>query len=311
MPELILSVDDVVKRFQRKTAVDGVSFAVGKGEIVGFLGPNGAGKTTTLRMIMGITAPDSGTIVYHGAHGRTAGGSIAIPKHRVGYLPEERGLYKEARVLEILLFLGGIKGLRPDVIKERALRWLHHFELGDYVNAKVNELSKGMAQKVQFIAAVLHEPELIVLDEPFSGLDPVNQDLFRDEIRRLAEGGAAVLLSSHQMNLVEEMCDRIFLINSGRRVLYGPLVDIKGQYGLHRVHLLTSDSDWALPPEVVELTEEATQNGNRWTCLLRSGVTPARFARALPVDAPVEELNVARISLHDIFVRMATGQGAA
>lgn len=320
MAELVLSVNNVVKQFQRKTAVDNVSFSVGKGEIVGFLGPNGAGKTTTLRMIMGITAPDSGTITFHGANsaaayrapggaGDGAGGNTTIPKHRVGYLPEERGLYKEARVLDILLFLSGIKGIRRHEARERALHWLHHFELGDYANAKVNELSKGMAQKVQFIAAVMHEPDLVVLDEPFSGLDPVNQDLFKNEIRKLAEAGAAVLLSSHQMNLVEETCDRIFLINAGRRVLYGPLLDIKSQYGLHRVHLYTNDAEWQLPG--TDLIEQATNNGARWTCLLRPNVTPAQFMRSLPEDAPIEEFNVARISLHDIFVRMATGREVA
>lgn len=302
----ILTVDNVVKRFHRKTAVDGVSFSVGKGEIVGFLGPNGAGKTTTLRMIMGITAPDSGTVTFH-----LDGAGDTVPKHRVGYLPEERGLYREARVLDILLFLAGIKGMDRNEAKAKALQWLERFELGDYAHAKVQELSKGMAQKVQFIASVMHEPDLVVLDEPFSGLDPVNQDVFKEEIRRLARTGAAVLLSSHQMNLVEETCDRIFLIHGGRRVLYGPLMDIKAQYGLHRVTIVVKDPAWRLPASVAALTEEATQEGGRWTCLLRADVTPARFMRSLPEDAPVEELNVARISLHDIFVRMATGQGAA
>lgn len=306
LSQRVLTVESVVKTFQRKTAVDRVSFSVDKGEIVGFLGPNGAGKTTTLRMIMGITAPDAGAITFHGTSGAPGG---AIPKHRVGYLPEERGLYKEARVLDILLFLSGIKGIPRDVGRRRALDWLSHFELGDYANAKVDELSKGMAQKVQFIAAVMHEPDLVVLDEPFSGLDPVSQDLFKYEIRKLADNGAAVLLSSHQMNLVEETCDRIFLINAGHRVLYGPLYEIKSEYGLHRVHLFTHDPDWHLPAS--DLIENVTQNGAHWTCLLRSDVTPTQFMRSLPADAPIEELNVARISLHDIFVRMATGREVA
>lgn len=305
-----LSVDGVIKRFHRKTAVDRVSFSVNPGEIVGFLGPNGAGKTTTLRMIMGITAPDEGTIGFHTPDGAGRDPNT-VPKNRVGYLPEERGLYKEARVLDILLFLAGIKGMDREEALGRAVRWLDHFELSDYVHAKVDELSKGMAQKVQFIAAVMHEPDLVVLDEPFSGLDPVNQDVFKEEIRALARRGAAVLLSSHQMNLVEETCDRLFLIHSGRRVLYGSLPEIKAKYGVHRVRMLVTDETWSLPEEATELVAEAQQDGNRWTCLLQADVTPARFVHALSAEAPIEELHVARISLHDIFVRMASGQGVA
>lgn len=306
MPETVLDVDSVVKRYHRKTAVDSVSFAVRRGEILGFLGPNGAGKTTTLRMIMGITAPDSGTITFHldgidNPH--------RVPKQRTGYLPEERGLYKEARVMDVLLFLASIKGLRRNEAKKRAVKWLEKFELAAYANAKVQELSKGMAQKVQFIAAVIHEPDLVVLDEPFSGLDPVNQDVFRAEIRALAERGAAVLLSSHQMNLVEETCDRIFLINNGRRVLYGSLVDIKAEHGLHRVNMLVSDPNWRF--DAPDIVQQANREGARWTCLLQPGVTPAQFMARLPEDAPVEEISIARTSLHDIFVRIASERTVA
>lgn len=305
MSQPVLSVESVVKQYHRKTAVDSVSFSVRRGEIVGFLGPNGAGKTTTLRMIMGITAPDFGRIEFN------IGGNAerGIPKQRIGYLPEERGLYKEARVLDILLFLASIKGMARDVAKERAIRWLERFQLSDYVNAKVDELSKGMAQKVQFIAAVIHEPDLVVLDEPFSGLDPVNQDVFREEIRRLAQNGAAVLLSSHQMNLVEETADRIFLINNGRRVLYGSLLEIKAKYGLHRVQMFLSDANWQLPD--TDMVQQVTQDGSRFTCLLNPGVSPADFMRSLPASTPVEEISIARISLHDIFVRVATEKAVA
>lgn len=301
MADYVLQVESVIKRFERKLAVDSVSFEVRKGEIMGFLGPNGAGKTTTIRMIMGITAPDAGEITF-----RLPGHSqLRIPKHRVGYLPEERGLYKEARVMDVLLFLASLKGMERSAARQRALQWLERLGLGEYAYAKVNELSKGMAQKVQFIAAVLHEPDLVVLDEPFSGLDPVNQDVFRREIRRLAESGMAVLLSSHQMNLVEQTCDRIFLIHQGQRVLYGSLWDIKSQYGVHRVTLYVRDKAWQFP--VSSLVEQVEQEGDRWTCLLRPDVTPTQFMHALPNDAPIEEFHAARISLHDIFVRMATG----
>lgn len=306
MSQTILHVDSVVKTYHRKTAVDSVSFSVRRGEILGFLGPNGAGKTTTLRMIMGITAPDSGSISFH-LDGVTE--PHRVPKSRIGYLPEERGLYKEARVMDILLFLASIKGMGRETAKKRALEWLERFELGAYANAKVEELSKGMAQKVQFIASVIHEPDFVVLDEPFSGLDPVNQDVFREEIHRLAERGAAVLLSSHQMNLVEETCDRIFLINNGQRVLYGTLPDIKAQYGLHRVNMLVTDENWQW--DAPSLVQQLSREGARWTCLLNPEVTPAKFMQSLPPDAPVEEISIARISLHDIFVRMATERAVA
>lgn len=301
MSETLLSVDRVVKEYGSKRAVDTVSFEVRRGEILGFLGPNGAGKTTTIRMIMGITAPDRGQITYYLAD-REAN---RVPKERVGYLPEERGLYKEARVMDVLLFLAGLKGMDRKTAKERALEWLERFALKEYAYAKVQQLSKGMAQKVQFIASVIHEPDLVVLDEPFSGLDPVNQDLFKAEIRRLAAGGSAILLSSHQMNLVEELCHRIFLIHQGKRVLYGSLYDIKAEYGAHRVRMLITRDGWR--PPASPLVEADELDGNWYTCLLRAGVAPVEYLQFLPEDAPIEELSLSRISLHDIFVRTAQG----
>lgn len=301
----VLTVDAVVKEFGTKRVVDRVSLEVSRGEIMGFLGPNGAGKTTTIRMIMGITAPDEGTITF-----RLNGVPTSeIPKASVGYLPEERGLYKEARIMDILVFLAGLKGLPATMARKRAKKWLERLGLGAYTNAKVNELSKGMAQKVQFIAAVLHEPDLVVLDEPFSGLDPVNQDVFKQEIRKLAERGCAVLLSSHQMNLVEETCHRLFLIHQGQRVLYGPIRDIKAEYGVHRVVMLVTDERWRFPES--NLVESIRQDGLKWTCLLRPGMEPSDFLRELPETSPIEEISVARISLHDIFVRVAQGGQAA
>lgn len=312
----VLVVEGVTKRFADKVPVDRVSFDVKPGEIMGFLGPNGAGKTTTLRMIMGITVPDEGRITFRfpGTGSTlggvwTRGGDASFPNHLVGYLPEERGLYREARVLDILLFLASLKGLRGKAVRTRALEWLERFGLGAQAHARVNQLSKGMAQKVQFIAAVLHEPRLLILDEPFSGLDPVNQELFMNEIRQLAAQGCAVLLSSHQMNLVEELCERIFLIHQGRRVVYGALNDIKAAYGVHRVRMRLRDPGWRLP--LSTLVESAEYDGPRATLLLRPGVEPAAFLASLPADAPIEEIAVARISLHEIFVRIARGEAAA
>lgn len=301
-----LVVDAVNKSFGDKHVVKNVSFQAQAGEILGILGPNGAGKTTTIRMIMGITAPDSGNIIFemNGTQTRT------VPKDLVGYLPEERGLYKEARVMQILLFLASLKNVPRHLAKQRAARWLAKFELEEYANAKVEQLSKGMAQKVQFIAAVLHEPKFIVLDEPFSGLDPVSQDLFKEEIRQLAASGAVVLLSSHQMNIVEELCDRIFLIDHGREVVSGRLADIKERYGNYRVYVdapLGVDSLMRLP--TVAGWEQVSEE--RWIIFLRDDARLEEFFHQIPLDAGLRELRVIRPSLHDIFVKIATGREIA
>jgi len=300
----LLTVDNVVKRYANIVPVDRVSFSVRRGEILGFLGPNGAGKTTTIRMVMGITAPDEGAIHFHGPG--FEGGRIA--RERVGYLPEERGLYKESRVIDILVFLAGLKGVKSAAARRRAMEWLERFGLGKYAKAKVSQLSKGMAQKVQFISAVIHEPEFVVLDEPFSGLDPVNQELFKAEIFALAARGCAVLLSSHQMNLVEELCQRIFLIHRGRRVVYGALDEVKAEYGVHRVRIRTRDAEWTVPPS--PLVESAAREGALWTLHLRPGARPLDFLKSLPGDAPIDEISASRISLHDIFVRVAKEEPA-
>ena len=215
MPETMLEVRNLSRYYNSFPAVDDISFAVHKHEIMGFLGPNGAGKTTAIRVILGILPPSSGSVQFFwdGAPGARA-------KQRIGYLPEERGLYDDARVLDSLVYLAALKGVSPAQARERALRWLETMDLGAYAHHKLEKLSKGMQQKVQFIATVLHQPELVVLDEPFSGLDPINQDLFKKLILELRNQGSTVLLSAHQMNVVR-VCDRIFLINKGKPVLYG------------------------------------------------------------------------------------------
>jgi ABC-2 type transport system ATP-binding protein len=202
--ETVLKVEGLNKWFKDTQVLHDISFEVYKGEIMAILGPNGAGKSTTIRNIMGIMYPDEGRITFHN--------HPEIPRHKIGYLPEERGLYKNVKVMDILLYLAELKDYPLDKARERALHYLKKFGLEGKENALVEELSKGMGQKVQFIASVIHEPELLILDEPFSGLDPVSQELFKEEIRRLAEKGTAILLSSHQMNLVEEMADRLFMI---------------------------------------------------------------------------------------------------
>lgn len=297
-----LHVEGITKSYGSTTVVDNVSFQAPQGKILGLLGPNGAGKTTILRMIMGITAPDRGRVVFQQGSNQTQG----VPFSSVGYLPEERGLYKEAKVLRILLFLAGLKDVPPAEARKRALQWLRKFGLEDCANKKVEQLSKGMAQKVQFIAAVLHKPKFVVLDEPFSGLDPVSQDLFKAEIRALASSGAAVLLSSHQMNIVEELCDEIFLINKGKEVVKGNLQSIKERYGSFRVDLLGSaEQALRFDSGLVEGWEKL--DDSRFRCILREGVQPVQFMQSLPADLALRELTISRPSLHDIFVQVAQG----
>ena len=230
--ELILDVEDLTKNYGSKRAVDKIGFQVARGEILGLLGPNGAGKTTAIRMIMGILTPDAGRINFN-----FTGRWQQLEKSKIGYLPEERGLYEDVRVLDNLVYLAGLKGRPAKEARREALAWLERLDLGGYANQKLEKLSKGMQQKVQFVASILHRPPLVLFDEPFSGLDPVNQDFFKEIIRELQGGGTTVLLSAHQMNLVEELCDSIFLINQGREVLSGKLQEIKDDYREYVVEL--------------------------------------------------------------------------
>ena len=211
----VLSVRSVRKVFKDRVAVDDLSFDVQPGEIFGFLGPNGAGKTTSLRMILGITRPDAGSVLFEGRE--------QVDRSRIGYLPEERGLFEDQKVIDSLGYLGELRGLSPRDARTAGASWLERLGLSDRSKSKLNELSKGMQQKIQFAAAVLHGPTLAILDEPFSGLDPLNQELFLDVVRELRERGTTVLFSAHQLNLVERLCDRFLLIARGREVLSGSL----------------------------------------------------------------------------------------
>ena len=301
----LLEVENLEKRFNGKTVVDRVSFSVGKGQVMGMLGPNGAGKTTIIRMIMGVFAPDSGQI-------RVAlDGTVdsKLDKRRIGYLPEERGLYQDARVIDLLVFVAGLKGVDKATAYKKAINWLEKWDLSDNAKSKVDQLSKGMRQKVQFIASVIHEPDFIVLDEPLSGLDPVNQDLFRQEIQLLVEQGRTILLSSHQMSLVEETCDKIFLINRGRKVVYGNLKEIKEEYGHYQVKITAPAGMEKI--EQLPVVESVVQNFDNWLFTLKQGVSPGEFLTLLPKDIPYEELTVTMISLHDIFIKAVKGVAEA
>lgn len=297
----VLEVEAVEKSFGGIRAVREVSFAAEPGEILGLLGPNGAGKTTLIRMIMGIFLPDKGVIRFH-----FDGNSGALVRERVGYLPEERGLYGDVRLLDQLAYFGRLKGLSRREARERALKWLEKLGLLDWTRREVEKLSKGMQQKAQFIAAVLHDPDLVVLDEPFSGLDPVNQDLFKDLIRELKERGAAVLLSSHRMGLVEDLCDRIFLIHRGRKVLYGKLEEIKRAYGERRGLIRFRGDASAL--EALDHVRDLQITGNTARFVLPKGLKPTELLERIPDGIEIEEVLVRLPTLHEIFVDIMRGE---
>jgi ABC-2 type transport system ATP-binding protein len=298
MMQTVLSVRNISKQFGKNTVVDQVSFDVYNGEILGVLGPNGAGKTTIIRSIMDIIRPDSGEISFN-----FQGSNNFLSQ--IGYLPEERGLYKDARVMNILLYLAQLKEYPPDRARKRALEYLGKFSLRNAGKMKIKELSKGMAQKVQFIGAILHEPSILILDEPFSGLDPVSQDVFSEEIRNLARIGVAVLLSAHQMNLVENLCDRIFMIHKGKKVLYDTLLRVKQGIGSFKCEIVSEESvrDKFI---AFEETEKIEEEGSRTTIYLKKGVDPGQFMQKLPADMSIEEVAIRRDSLHDIFVKTVT-----
>lgn len=298
--DTILTVERLGKSFKDVNVLNDISFDVRKGEIMAVLGPNGAGKSTTIRNIMGILYPDEGTITFH--HSRQG----EIPRHNIGYLPEERGLYKNVKVMDILLYLANLKDYPLKKARERALMYLKKFDLEGKENTSIDELSKGMGQKVQFISSVLHEPELLILDEPFSGLDPVSQELFKEEIRSLARQGTAILLSSHQMNLVEEMCDRLFMMHRGKRVIYGDLNDVKTTYANFKCTIRGKNDKEDL--QQLPSVERLEQQEDMTTIYLEKGINITKWLKNLPDHLSIQELSIDRISLHEIFIDIATGK---
>lgn len=227
----ILALEGVVKNYEKHTAVDGVSFSMPEGCIFGLLGPNGAGKTSLIRIITSITRADAGKVFFNGEPLNSSHPT------QIGYMPEERGLYKKMKVGEHLLYLAQLKGLTYEAARREIDHWLQKFEITDWWNKKVEELSKGMQQKMQFIATVVHRPSLLILDEPFSGLDPVNTNLIKSEIKELSRQGASIIFSTHRMEQVEEICQYIVLINKGRNVLEGPVRDIRHRFKKHLFHI--------------------------------------------------------------------------
>jgi ABC-2 type transport system ATP-binding protein len=292
-----VELEQVTKTFGSHTAVDDLSLAVPAGTVYGFIGPNGSGKTTTLRMIMRILHPDRGTVRVLGDQ------SLRAANDRVGYLPEERGLYKKMKVRDVLRFYAALKGCNDS--RAAITSWLDRLGLGDWADKRVEALSKGMAQKVQFIAAVLARPELVLLDEPFSGLDPVNAEVLREAILGLRQQGTTVIFSTHDMAVAEKMCDFIFMIYQGRKVLDGTLESIQDAYGSDtvRVHL-EGGAALADLPGVRKVADFG-----RWQELrLERDADPQRLLELLLARGKVRHFELARPTLQEIFVRIAGPQ---
>lgn len=296
-----LVIDQIAKSFAQTVAVRDVSFQVNAGEIFALLGPNGAGKTTTIRMALDFFKPDHGEIRLFGEP------PGAHTFDRIGYLPEERGLYRNLNLLDCLVYLAGLKGLRTAEARRRLQHWLERFDLAAHTGKKVGDLSRGMQQKAQFIAALVHEPDLLIVDEPFAALDPVNTRLIKTVLVELAAQGKTVIMSTHQMHLVEELAERMVMINRGEVVLYGTVADVRRQFAANAVVVEGRGHLDCLPG--VAAIEPAAGND---TLLLRleEYVTPQEALRSLVAQPAftVERFAVAVPSLDDIFVRVASGE---
>jgi ABC-2 type transport system ATP-binding protein len=292
-PTLIL--DQVTKSFGDFVAVRDLSLQVKRGRIFGLIGPNGAGKTTTIRMIVNITVPDSGRVELFGQPMSTA------LQDRIGYLPEERGLYKKMKVGEQLRFFAELKSLRGKDAEDRVDKWLAKLQLTDWKGKRTKELSKGMQQKVQFITAVIHDPDLLILDEPFSGLDPVNVDIMKETILEQKSANKTIILSTHQMEIAEKLCDDVCMINRSRKVLDGKLREIRRSFSRNAVALRFEGNDGLLKDP--ELVTNVRQVGDDFEVLLVPGVSPQTLLKRL-VDANtlVTKFELVEPSLHDIFI---------
>ena len=292
--EAALRCEHLVKTFDTTRAVDDLSLEVSPGQVFGLLGPNGSGKTTTIRIGLGIYVPDDGSLLVLGHQ------DPLEVRDRLGYLPEERGLYPRMRIDEQLAFLGTIRGLSVREGKRRASAWLENLGLAEKAKSQTNELSKGMQQKVQFAAAVIHEPDLVVLDEPFSGLDPVNTRLLKDLILEQRERGATVVLSTHRMDQVEQMCESICLIHQGRAVLTGGLAEIKASYGRSTVRLDYDGDAGSLAG--VSGVREVRDSGRSASLLMEPTADPQEVLRQLLDRVTVRAFSLEEPSVEDIFL---------
>lgn len=292
-----LELQQISKSYGDKTAVDRLSLQTPEGKIYGVIGPNGAGKTTTIRMIMNITIPDSGEILIDGA---PRPGDFL---NRVGYLPEERGLYKKMRVDEIMLYLAQLKGCSATDVSGRIDGWLERMDLADYKASKVEELSKGMQQKLQFITTILHDPDLVILDELFSGLDPLNIELIKGIILELKRAGKTILFSTHVMEQAEKICDHICMINRGRKVLDGSLSEVKARFGANTIQV-DMEGDGAFTSELPGV-EKMTEFNNYLELQLSDGADSNAILKAIADRVMVRRFQLVEPSLYDIFINVA------
>lgn len=308
MADLAIELDGVWKRFGKKEAVADVDLEVARGSLCGFIGPNGAGKSTTIRMIMSIIHPDQGSIHVLGATALDA-------KDRIGYLPEERGVYRKMRVMEFLRYMAKLKGMPTGGLDARCRAWLERVGLGEAIKLKCEELSKGMQQKVQFVASILHEPELIILDEPFSGLDPVNSRMLNTLIHELHREGRTILFSTHVMHQAEQLCDRIILINKGQKILDATMPEIRDRFDPRTVTAEPVHADEALAGRAGRI-----HGVERATWLAPHRMVEAHVARGvdgqavmaeLMALAPMRRVELRRTSLDDVFVELVGGDALA
>jgi ABC-2 type transport system ATP-binding protein len=296
-----LLVDKVFKAYEDFKAVDGISFAADAGKLFGLLGPNGAGKTTTMRMIMNIIVPDSGQIEILGKP------FSPELQNKIGYLPEERGLYPKMKLLAHLQFLGEMKGLSGSMAREKAANWLERFDLISWANKKIQDLSKGMQQKVQFIGTIMHDPDLLIVDEPFSGLDPINVKFLKDILLEMKSRGKTIILSTHLMDQAEKLCDHICLINKGKVVLEGSLETVKEKYSHNAIILeYSGDAGFISRLPMVQKTDEY---GNYMEIRLKDQADSQELFKVVAAsELRVKKFETAETSLNDIFIEIVGGQ---
>lgn len=296
--DAVIEASHIWKSYGDFQAVADLNFEVRSGEVFAMLGPNGAGKSTTLRMILDILRPDRGTIAVFG------GPIDAARKDRIGYLPEERGLYRSAKVIDMMVYLGVLKGMDKAAARQRAMQLLEELGLAENAKQKVSELSKGMQQKVQFAVTVQHNPDLVIIDEPFSGLDPVNTMVIKDLLMGFRNRGGAVVMSTHQMYHVEEMADRLLMINRGKQALYGPVDEVRQQYALHAV-MVEGKGDWASLAGVQKV-EPPGEGETADLLYLKDGMTSAALLSEIAArpDLTVRRFELAVPSLNEIFIRV-------
>lgn len=299
----IITCHNVVKRFNNFTALDNVSISVPKGKIFGLLGPNGAGKTTLIRIMNQITLPDSGEVLFNGA--KLNQNDIAY----IGYLPEERGLYKKMKVGDQALYLARLKGLSKEEAARELKHWFIKFGIQAWWNKKVEELSKGMAQKVQFICTILHKPSLLILDEPFSGFDPVNVQIVRKEILAMRDAGTSVILSTHNMESVEELCDNIALINKSKLIITGELDQVRKDHGKNEVEVIyraSAPNNFAGNSFISLVSQDETKSGYRAVLEVKKGACSAEILRSLVNEIDILSYRELIPRMNDIFIKLVS-----